>query len=82
MCVCVCVCVGGGGVSVCGCVGAWVVCGRVGVCGDVSLVTGCVSYALHSLIVGKCYASTKTHRLYNESVHRKKQHTRGNNTIP
>ena len=25
--------------------------------------------------------STKTHRHYNESVHRNKQHTRGNDTI-
>ena len=34
------------------------------------------------LFCGSVTLSTQTHRHYNESVHRKKQHTRGINTIP
>ena len=34
------------------------------------------------LFWGSVTLSTSTHRHYNESVHRKKQHTRGINTIP
>ena len=38
---------------------------------------------LHLLILGQCYAvHINASSLYNESVHRKKQHTRGSNTIP
>ena len=37
----------------------------------------------HLLILGKCYAvHINVSSLTNESVHRKKQHTRGINTIP
>ena len=37
----------------------------------------------HLLILGKCYAvHINASSLYNESVHRKKQHTHGINTIP
>ena len=42
----------------------------------------CVIALPHLLILGKCYAVHITHLHYNESVHRKKQHTPGNNTIP
>ena len=37
---------------------------------------------LHLLILGKCYAVHINASSLNKSVHRKKQHTRGNNTIP
>ncbi len=43
----------------------------------------CVITMLHLLILGKCYAvHINASSLYNESVHRKKHYTCGNNTIP
>ena len=48
---------------------------------------GCVCLFVSSrcfiyLFCGSVTLSRKTHRHYNESVHRKKHYTRGNNTIP
>ena len=43
---------------------------------------GLVIALLHLLILGKCYAVCINASHYNESVHRKKHYTRGNNTIP
>ena len=59
----------------------------VWVCGKgVDSVEVCVIAPLHLLILGKCYAVCPHKRIvtihYNESVHRKKQHTGGHNTIP
>ena len=45
---------------------------------DVCVKSRCFIY----LFWGRVTLSTLTPRHYNESVHRKKQHTRGNNTIP
>ena len=42
----------------------------------------CVIALLHLLILGKCYAVHINAGHCNESVHRKKHYTRGNNTIP
>ena len=45
---------------------------------DVSVCQLCFTY----LFRGPVTLSTSTHRHYNESVHRNKQHTRGNSAIP